>query len=56
MPLSKANAKPENDTKLLGVRIERDLHRKAREQAFREDRPLSDLVRDALQRYLAEVA
>lgn len=39
-------------TKLLGVRIDRNLHRAARARAFEEDRPLSDLVRDALQQYL----
>lgn len=40
------------DRKLLGVRIDRDLHRQVRTRAFLEDRPLAELVRDALQRYL----
>lgn len=40
-------------TKLLGIRIHRDLHRRARVRAAEEERPLSELVREALQRYLA---
>lgn len=40
-------------TKLLGVRIEKSLHQAARLRAFEEDRSLAELVREALQRYLA---
>ena len=38
--------------KKLGTAIESDLRRRAKRQAADEDRPLSDLIQDAPDRYL----
>lgn len=41
-------------TALLGVRITKDLHVAARRRAFDEGRTLANVVRDALEQYLAK--